>query len=57
MKKYINLLTFLLQKKIAFIKGKVDNEGLSKTQEERYDRQLTYLSQCMKIQDIKFKKI
>lgn len=40
--KVYQFITFLLQKKIAFIKGKVDNEGLSKTQMERYDRQLTY---------------
>jgi len=40
--KVFQFITFLLQKKIAFIKGKVDNEGLSKAQMERYDRQLTY---------------
>lgn len=40
--KVYQFITFLLQKKIVFIKGKVDNEGLSKAQVERYDRQLTY---------------
>ena len=40
--KVYQFITFLLQKKIAFIKGKVDNEGLTKAQVERYDRQLIY---------------